>query len=145
MGWLMVTCLNRYAIEWYCRNVSSCKCGYYYYMYVRTPSPGIWRRVHFVNRRFGGTYRFHVQGRKICERRSQTQLQPPAQAGSSLADFSTLKMEAIHSSETSVHTRSIQRHIPEDCILQSHRRETSHICPQFAIEKEGWRNGGQCF
>jgi hypothetical protein len=30
-------------------------------------------------------------------------LQPPAQAGSSLADFSTLKMEAIRSSKTSVH------------------------------------------
>jgi hypothetical protein len=29
-------------------------------------------------------------------------MQPPAHAGSSLADFSTLKMEAIRSSETSV-------------------------------------------
>jgi hypothetical protein len=38
-------------------------------------------------------------------------------AGYSLADFSTLKMEAIRSSETSVHTRSTWRHIPEDCIL----------------------------
>jgi hypothetical protein len=44
-------------------------------------------------------------------------LQPPAHAGSSLADFSTLKMEAIRSSETSVHTRSTRRHIPEDGIL----------------------------
>jgi hypothetical protein len=33
-------------------------------------------------------------------------LQPPAHAGSSFADFSTLKIEAIRSSETSVHTRS---------------------------------------
>jgi hypothetical protein len=41
-------------------------------------------------------------------------LQPPANAGSSLADFSTLKMEAIRSSETSVHTRSTQFHIPEN-------------------------------
>jgi hypothetical protein len=40
-------------------------------------------------------------------------------AGSSLADFSTLKMEAIRSSETSVHTRSTRRHIPEDGILHS--------------------------
>jgi hypothetical protein len=32
------------------------------------------------------------------------------------ADFSTLKMEAIRSSETSVHTRSTRRHIPEDGI-----------------------------
>jgi hypothetical protein len=51
-----------------------------------------------VNRRFGGT--------------------PPAHAGSSLAHFSTLKMEAISSSETSVHTRPTQRHIPEDGTLQ---------------------------
>jgi hypothetical protein len=49
-------------------------------------------------------------------------MQPPAHAGSSLADFSTLKMEAILSSETSVHTRSTWRHIPEDGIF-SHRRE----------------------
>jgi hypothetical protein len=48
-------------------------------------------------------------------------LQPPAYAGSSLADFSTLKMEIIRSSETSVHTRSTWRHIPEDGIR--HRRE----------------------
>jgi hypothetical protein len=45
-------------------------------------------------------------------------LQPPAHAGSSLADFSTLKMEAIRSSEMSVHARSTQSHIPEDGILQ---------------------------
>jgi hypothetical protein len=37
--------------------------------------------------------------------------------------FFTLKMEAIRSSETSVHTRSTRRHIPEDGILHSHRRE----------------------
>jgi hypothetical protein len=45
-------------------------------------------------------------------------LQPQIHAGSSLADFSTLKMEAIRSSETSVHTGSIRCHIPEDGILQ---------------------------
>jgi hypothetical protein len=50
-------------------------------------------------------------------------LQPPIYAGSSLTDFSTLKMEAIHSSETSVHTRSTRRHNPDDGILHSHRRE----------------------
>jgi hypothetical protein len=32
--------------------------------------------------------------------------------------FSTLKVEAIRSSETLVHTRSTGRHIPEDGILQ---------------------------
>jgi hypothetical protein len=43
-------------------------------------------------------------------------LQPPAHADSSLPDFSTLKMEAIRSSETSVYTRSTRRHIPENDI-----------------------------
>jgi hypothetical protein len=62
-----------------------------------------------VNRCLDGTYRHHLQGRS---------LQPPAQAGSSLADFSTLKMEAIRSSETSVHTRATRRHISEDGIFQ---------------------------
>jgi hypothetical protein len=37
--------------------------------------------------------------------------------------FSTLMMEAIRSSETSVHTGSTRRHIPEDGFLHSHRRE----------------------
>jgi hypothetical protein len=40
-------------------------------------------------------------------------------AGSSLSDFSTLKMEAICSFERSGHTRSTRRHIPEDGIPHS--------------------------
>jgi hypothetical protein len=43
-----------------------------------------------VNQRFGGTYRFHLQGRKILERgwlQTELSLQSPAHAGSSLADF----------------------------------------------------------
>jgi hypothetical protein len=42
---------------------------------------------------------------------------------------STLKMEAIRSSETSVNKIPTRRHIPEDGILHSHRRENlkSHI------------------
>jgi hypothetical protein len=44
----------------------------------------------------------------------------PAHAGSSLADFSTLKMEAIRSSETSVQSNtSTRRHTPEDGIIFS--------------------------
>jgi hypothetical protein len=74
-----------------------------------------------VNRRFGGTYRLNLQGRKIRERGGS--LQPPVHAGSSLADFSILKIEAIRSPETSVHTRSTRRHIPEDDSRHSHRRE----------------------
>jgi hypothetical protein len=58
----------------------------------------------------------------ITSNDTMCRLQTPARDGSSLADFSTLMMEAIRSSETSVHTRSRRRHIPEDDILHSHRR-----------------------
>jgi hypothetical protein len=64
-----------------------------------------------VNRRFGGTYGLIFR------------LQAPAHAGSSLADFSTLKTEAKRSSETSVHTRSTRRHTPECGILHYRSRE----------------------
>jgi hypothetical protein len=44
-------------------------------------------------------------------------------------DFSTLKIEAIRSSETSVYfTGSTRRHIPEDGILHSHRCENLKSC-----------------
>jgi hypothetical protein len=36
-------------------------------------------------------------------------------------------MKEIRCSETSVHTRSTRRHIPEDGILHSHRRENLEI------------------
>jgi hypothetical protein len=52
-----------------------------------------------VNRRFGGIYRLHLQGRKIYERRT------------SVARWLA----------TSVNTRPTQRHIPEEDIL--HRSE----------------------
>jgi hypothetical protein len=70
-----------------------------------------------VNRRFRGMYCLpfcpYISG---CFRLALS-LQPPAHALSSLADFSILKMEAIRSSETSVHTRTTRRHIPENGIL----------------------------
>jgi hypothetical protein len=47
----------------------------------------------------------------------------PAHARSLLANFSTPKMEALRSSETSVHTRNAPPHIPENGILHNHRRE----------------------
>jgi hypothetical protein len=54
-------------------------------------------------------------------------LQQAAQAGSSVVDFSTLKMEAILSSETSVHTRFTRRYIPEDGILHCLRELRNEI------------------
>jgi hypothetical protein len=61
--------------------------------------------------------------RSCMNRRFELSLQPPAHAGSSHSDFSTVKMIAMISSETSVHTRSTLRHIPQDGILHRHRRE----------------------
>jgi hypothetical protein len=63
------------------------------------------------NRRFGGTYRLHLQGL----------LATCLLAGFAELISLTLKMEAICSSETSVVTqRTTRRHIPEDDTLQSY-------------------------
>jgi hypothetical protein len=95
-----------------------------------------------VYRRFGGTYHLHLQVRKIREPvTSLSMWQLPAHACSSLADFSNLKIEAICSSETSVHTRSTQRHIPEEGILHSHRCENlkSYIrSPRMLFRNVRW-------
>jgi hypothetical protein len=75
-------------------------------------------------------------------------LQRPGHAGFTLADFSTLKMEAIRSSETSVHTRSTRIHIPEDGILHSHRRENlrSYLYILFqAVQIDFHLGGGLSF
>jgi hypothetical protein len=59
-------------------------------------------------RRFGGTYRLHLQCRII----------------SSANQRATLKMEAIRSSKTSGATqRTTRRHIAEDDTLHNHRCE----------------------
>jgi hypothetical protein len=64
-------------------------------------------------------------------------LQPPAHADSSLADLFTLKIEAIRSSETSVHMRSTRRHIPEDGMLQARHAPAYHNRIQSL--KLGWQ------
>jgi hypothetical protein len=65
------------------------------------------------NRRFGGTYRLHLQGRR--NRFSHLLVRWFVEPISS-----TLKMEAICSSETLVETQRTTRcHIPEDDTLQS--------------------------
>jgi hypothetical protein len=51
------------------------------------------------------------------------------------ADFSTLKMEAMLSSKTSVHTSSTRSYIPADSILHSHSREnlkSYRLCKLFS-------------
>jgi hypothetical protein len=72
--------------------------------------------------------------------------------------FSTLKMEAIRSSETSVHTRSTRRHIPEDGILlridlfpKQHSGfgrcmdTQSDFCEiELTFTEEGGSNGNEC-
>jgi hypothetical protein len=73
--------------------------------------------TYYLNRRFGRTYRLRLQGKKIRERGTSVDrwLQ--------LADSSTLKTEAIRSSETSVQIISTRRHTPDNGILHNHRRE----------------------
>jgi hypothetical protein len=68
-----------------------------------------------VNRRFGETYRLHFQGRRISWARNQRE-SPLLWSTYS----STLKMEAICSSETSADIqRTTRRYIPQDGILIS--------------------------
>jgi hypothetical protein len=68
-----------------------------------------------VNRRFGGTCWLHLPGRRISQARNQRE------AGSM---NSSLKMEAIYSSATSVQIqRTTRRYIPEDRTLHNHRCE----------------------
>jgi hypothetical protein len=68
-------------------------------------------------RRFGGTYRLHLQGRRNNFSRNQ-------QVSRWKIISSTLKMEAICSSETSVtNQETTRRHIPEDDTLPNHRCE----------------------
>jgi hypothetical protein len=76
--------------------------------------------ISCVNRRFGGKYRLHLQGRKIRQQGTIVSWWLQTAPGFTLADFSTLKIEAIRSSETSVDARSTRRLNPEDGILRSH-------------------------
>jgi hypothetical protein len=81
----------------------------------------------YVNRHFGGTYRLHLQGRKIRHQCFRLVVQSAATCSRWFfaRGFSTLKMEAICSSEMLVHTRCTRRQISEDGIL--------HIKNEFSM------------
>jgi hypothetical protein len=51
---------------------------------------------------------------------------------------STLKMEAIRSSETSVNKISTRCHIPEDCFLHSHSRENLKSYVILTVYASNW-------
>jgi hypothetical protein len=94
-----------------------------------------------VNRRFGGTYRLHLQSRRISRARDQRESRWQAQEQSASRNFglclppaftlvscsaysSTLKLEAIYSSESSVDfQRTTRRYMPADGTLPNQRRE----------------------
>jgi hypothetical protein len=76
-----------------------------------------------VSVRFGGTYRRHLQGRRVSQGRNQHEAgskQSRSMPVSFFAFSSTLKMGAICSSETSVDFHlTTWRYIPEDNSLLS--------------------------
>jgi hypothetical protein len=75
-----------------------------------------------LNRSFGGTYRLS--------------LQPPAQADSSLTDSSTLKMEAIRSSETSASFKCTKIFLGEFLCLRLD--ENQHLRDLICLLGHGW-------
>jgi hypothetical protein len=82
------------------------------------------------NRRFGGTYRLHLRGRRKFQ-------QEPASEQVTVSR----KMEAICSSETSVASQqTTRRHIPEDDTLHNHRCETlkSYIKTNLGFKTESY-------
>jgi hypothetical protein len=83
------------------------------------------------NRRFGKTYRLHFHGRrnKFSKNQQASSLPPVWLLVFAELISSTLKMEAICSSKTSVQTRrTTRRHIPEDGTLHNHRCENLKSC-----------------
>jgi hypothetical protein len=99
--------------------------------FSRMPSSGMWCNVYLVNwtdvseERITSIFRVEKSAsEEPTWAGGSRRLLPPAHVSSSLADFSTLKMEAIRSSENSVQFTKVTRcHIPEDGILHSHRCE----------------------
>jgi hypothetical protein len=68
-------------------------------------------RISERTRRFGATYRLHLQGRRVNQARNKSRLNL---LFSCLAYYLTLKMEAICSSEASRFLRTTRRYNRED-------------------------------
>jgi hypothetical protein len=87
-----------------------------------------------IDRRFGGTYRLFLQGRRISQRGNQNVVNVALLATcftllSCLSYSSTLKMEALCSSETSIEfQRTTWRYIREERTLYNHRCENLNSC-----------------
>jgi hypothetical protein len=88
---------------------------------------------------FGKTYRLHLQGRRVSQARNQHEVNSKQISSCChLAYYSTLKMEAICSSETLVDFHRITQHwISRDRNLRSHCWENLnsklHVCPSVII------------
>jgi hypothetical protein len=91
----------------------------------RMPSSGMWHCVDVV---WTNVSEEHIV--RYVDRR----LQSPAHAGSSCADFSTLKIEAIRSSQTSIHTRSTHNRMHTIKALKHFSIITS--CPDLMVSKK---------
>jgi hypothetical protein len=98
-------------VEW--RNCSPMQYLWFSQRWLWRVSSGITPRSPLkVNRRFGGTCGFHLQGRRLSQ--AELSLPPAFTLVSCLAYSSTLKMEATSSSEKSVDfERTTRRYIPE--------------------------------
>jgi hypothetical protein len=85
-----------------------------------------------VNRRFGGTYPLHLQGRRKFRAINKSGSRLQADLVSCSAYSSTLKIESICSSTTSVDfKRTTRRYIPEDSTLQNER--SYFICDRRSL------------
>jgi hypothetical protein len=95
-----------------------------------------------VNRLSGGAYRLHFQGWRISRARNQRESKWQAEFFASCSAYSsTLKMEAICSTETSIDIRrTTRRYIPEDSTLHNHRCENlkSWLCLPPACSLVCW-------
>jgi hypothetical protein len=80
---------------------------------MKMPSSGMTPCGFTIDRRFGGTCRFHIQGRRNNSSDRLTIFLARVIS-------STLKMEATRSTETSVYNKPTRRHIPEDGIHHMH-------------------------